>query len=214
MELNKHVYRISVIILIIIYGVGLIGFLTIYKDLMIGLTPFTLLLSLVLLLINQQEWNRFVILFIFSIMAGGFAVEVIGVETGMLFGHYSYGDTLGIRLLNVPLLIGVNWFILVFSSGMISRLLKVNRFWRALFAASLMVALDVSLEPVAIAFDFWSWENNIIPLQNYVLWFIVSLIFHWAFQSLNFKRINRFAVILFIVQWVFFMVLSFTINFQ
>jgi putative membrane protein len=192
--------------------VGLLGFLTIYRKYMIELTPIILMISLLLVLVNHHEWNRFFILFILSIMIGGFIIEVIGVETGLIFGHYTYGKTLGFQLFNVPLLIGVNWFLLVFSSGMITNLLKTNWFWRALFGAFLMLSLDVSLEPVAMTFDFWSWENYTIPIQNYVFWFIFSFIFQWVFQSIEFEKVNRFAVVLFIVQWIFFMTLSFIIN--
>ena len=209
---HKLVYRISVIIIIVLYAVGLLGFLTVYRKLMIELTPIILMISLLLLLINQHEWNRFFVLFIISIMIAGFLIEVIGVETGLIFGHYTYGQTLGIQVFNVPILIGVNWLLLVFSSGMITNLIKAKGFWRALFGAFLMLALDISLEPVAIAFDFWSWENNTVPLQNYVFWFIFSFIFHWVFQSFEFERINRFAIVLFIVQWIFFMTLSFILN--
>ncbi len=208
----KLVYRISVIILVVLYGVGLLGFFTVYRKLMIELTPVILMISLLLLLVNQHQWNRFFILFMISIMISGFLIEVVGVETGLIFGRYTYGKTLGLQVFNVPLLIGVNWFLLVFSSGMITNLIKTNWFWRALFGAFLMLSLDVSLEPVAMSFDFWSWENNTIPLQNYVFWFIFSFLFHWVFQTLEFENVNRFAVVLFIVQWIFFMTLSFIIN--
>ncbi len=209
---NKLVFRISIIIIIVLYAVGLLGFLTIYRKYMIELTPIILMISLLLALVNHHEWNRFFILFILSIMIGGFIIEVIGVETGLIFGHYIYGKTLGFQLFNVPLLIGVNWFLLVFSSGMITNLLKTNWFWRALFGAFLMLSLDVSLEPVAMTFDFWSWENYTVPIQNYVFWFIFSFMFQWVFQSIEFEKVNRFAVVLFIVQWIFFMTLSFIIN--
>lgn len=209
---HKLVYRISVIVLIVLYAVGLLGFLTVYRKLMIDLTPIILMISLLLVLINQQEWNRFFVLFILSIMIGGFLIEVIGVETGLIFGHYTYGHTLGIRVFNAPLLIGVNWFLLVFSSGMITNLIKTNWFWRSFFGAFLMLSLDISLEPVAMSLDFWSWDNNVVPIQNYISWFIFSFLFHWVFQSLEFERINRFAIVLFIVQWIFFMSLSFMIN--
>ena len=209
---DRLVYSLSIIVLIIIYGVGLIGFLNTYKALMIRLTPLTLLLSLLLLLINHREWNRFFVIFFISIVLAGILIEVIGVETGLLFGRYTYGTTLGYKVFNVPLLIGINWFLLVYSSGMISNLIKTHWFWKALIGAFLMVALDISLEPVASAFNFWTWENDIIPVRNYIFWFIISFIFQCVFQSLDLERINRFSVVLFIVQWIFFMILSFTIN--
>jgi putative membrane protein len=209
---DRPIYRISIIILIIIYMVGLVGFLSPYKNLMIDLTPYTLLLSLLLLLINQTEWDRFLFLFIFSIMITGYLVEVIGVKTGILFGEYQYDRALGFKVLDVPPLIGVNWFLLVFSSGMISKLFGISRFFKVVFAAALMVILDLSLEPVAMQYDFWSWKNDHVPLLNYGSWFVISLIFQALFQRLELKQLNRFSIILFIVQWVFFLTLSLAIN--
>jgi putative membrane protein len=192
--------------------VGIVGFLTSYQALMIRLTPVTLLLSWLLLLINHRMWNRFFVLFMVSIMMGGFIAEVLGVETGLVFGEYTYGETLGFKVFNVPLLIGVNWFILVYSSGMITNLVKTNWFLRAIFGAFLMVLLDISLEPVAISYDFWSWNNNEIPIQNYISWFLFSFLFHSVFQNMRMNFINRFAIVLFIVQWIFFLTLSFITN--
>jgi putative membrane protein len=146
------------------------------------------------------------------VILAGFLVEVFGVKTGILFGHYQYDRALGWKWFDVPLLIGVNWFILTFSSGMIASLLKINRFSKAVVAATLMVAMDFVLEPVAMDYDFWSWDGNSVPLRNYISWFVISLIFQGLFQGLRLKQINRFSIILFIVQLIFFTTLSLTLN--
>jgi putative membrane protein len=41
-----------------------------------------------------------------------------------------------------------------------------------------MTTLDFLVEPVAMKLGFWSWENDIIPLQNYAMWFLTSVIIH------------------------------------
>ena len=46
----------------------------------------------------------------------GFGVEVIGVETGLLFGDYEYGSGLGPKVLKVPMLMGVLWWILLLGT--------------------------------------------------------------------------------------------------
>jgi putative membrane protein len=74
-----------------------------------------------------------------------------------------------------------------------------------------MVIIDVSLEHVAVALDFWSWENDSIPLQNYIAWFVVAFLMHLYFQRLDLKKINRIGVALFIIQYIFFFILSHTI---
>ena len=44
-------------------------------------------------------------------------VELVGTKTGMLFGDYSYGKVLGPALQGVPLIIGINWFIMMYCCG-------------------------------------------------------------------------------------------------
>jgi len=50
----------------------------------------------------------------------GFLIEVIGVKTGYIFGRYYYGQSLGYHLLSVPLLIGLNWGVLLYSTIQLS----------------------------------------------------------------------------------------------
>jgi putative membrane protein len=46
---------------------------------------------------------------------------------------------------------------------------------RVVAASLLMVALDLCIEPVAIALDFWTWQSDSVPIQNYLAWFITAL---------------------------------------
>jgi putative membrane protein len=100
-------------------------------------------------------------------MVVGFFVEVVGINTGYLFGQYTYGETLGYKWLDVPLMIGVNWWILTYSTGILARYLPLPAIGRAVVAAVLMVGLDACIEPVAVRFDFWQWQfekrNALVP---------------------------------------------------
>jgi putative membrane protein len=42
----------------------------------------------------------------------------------------------------------------------------------------LMTSLDLLAEPVTMKLGFWSWNNNIIPLQNYEMWLLTSIFIH------------------------------------
>ncbi len=209
MKTKKLIFQISLIIIIILYGVGLTGFLIDYTDILLPFTSYILYISFLLLLINHREWNRFFSVFILAVIIGGFVIEVIGVQTGVVFGKYQYGATLGFKIYDVPLVIGINWFLLVYSSGMTTQLIKIHKHIRALIGALLMVLVDYSLETVAQAYDFWNWQNNTIPVQNYVAWFVVAYFFHIMFQNLHLKKINRFAIVYFVIQWLFFLILSY-----
>ena len=54
-----------------------------------------------------------------------------------------------------------------------------------------MVLLDCLIEISAPRFDFWMFEDEIAPLQNYYAWFIVSSIAHWWYQSFEIKTNSK-----------------------
>lgn len=199
---------IGVVAIFIFHLVGAVGMsIEEFKPLFVSLTPAHLLLTLFLFLwsdsFSLSQIKLFVILFMI-----GFWVEVVGVKTGILFGIYKYGSTLGFKFLDVPLLIGVNWFLLAVSTfGVVSFLTK-NKYVLIIASATLMVALDFIIEPVAIHLDFWTWQNGIIPIQNYVMWWLVSLLMQWIiyFKKLKFSTTICFAI--FISQILFFTILN------
>ncbi len=195
---------VSISILVIYNLVGFIGIHSIFQNLFLSLTPLSLLLSTVLLFLNNQQLNKRFILFCFIVFVSGFLIEVTGVKSGVVFGNYSYGATLGVKLFNVPLIIGINWLMLVYMAGCIFSELKTNIVIKSLLGATSLVLLDLFIEPVAIKYDFWTWKNGTIPLQNYCAWFVVSFLLLLVFYKSNFSKSNRFAIILFSMQLVFF----------
>jgi putative membrane protein len=78
------------------------------------LTPFNLVASLGILLYFHNDWNRNFIVFAVITFLTGYFIEVVGVKTGLIFGHYKYDRTLGFEILEVPPVIGVNWLLLVY----------------------------------------------------------------------------------------------------
>lgn len=208
---NKRIFYTSLIILIVIYMVGLIGLNTSFRVLVASLTPYTLVLSAVIVLINNRDWNRYFAIFIVITWITGYLVELAGIETGLIFGNYTYGEALGYKLYKVPVIIGLNWFLLVYSCGMVSNLLRWGVIMKSMVSAFLMVVIDMSLEPVAVALDFWFWQGGDVPVQNYIGWFVVAFLLSLYFQSIGLKVINRMAIALFIIQYIFFFILSYTL---
>jgi len=86
---------ISIAILIILYAVGIVGIKTGMFGDVLSLTPLNLLVSLALLLWNHEKWDGKFIAAIAIVAVAGFFVEVAGVQTGIIFGEYTYGKTLG-----------------------------------------------------------------------------------------------------------------------
>jgi putative membrane protein len=210
--LNKK--NISIAVIVIFHLVGLVGFtadelIPIFKI----LVPAHLLLMTFILFFNHNDWNKHFYVFLFSIFLFSFTIEAIGTNTGLIFGEYQYLTTLGIKVFNTPLMIGINWLILVYSAGVyIQRIIPSNSassvFIKSLMGAALLTLIDYFIEPVAIKFDYWAWQNTLVPLQNYVAWFITAFVFMLVFNKLKFNKSNPIAHILLVVQSLFFVLLS------
>jgi putative membrane protein len=173
-----------------------------------ALVPFTLLFSLYFLwLFHEQHSLRFYITCL-GIFLLGFLVEVAGVNTGLIFGEYFYGRTLGVKIWNTPLMIGVNWLLLIYTVWVLTGFITGNRWLRYALGGLAMVMYDIFLEPVAIRIDMWNWHGADVPLQNYLAWFVVSVIL-LVLLDLNVKNLkNKIAPSLFIIQIVFFVLLN------
>lgn len=171
-------------------------------------TPFHLLLSTGVLLLFHKSWGLGFIIFAFSSFFIGFFAEVVGIQTGLLFGNYWYGTVLGPHLFEVPILIGVNWFLLVYLSGNLFHKKIMNDWLGAIFGAVAMTIMDIFIEPVAVALGYWYWEGDTVPLSNYVGWFLVAFIIHMIYRRLSFEKDNELALFLFINLAAFFGILN------
>ncbi|GHC23414.1 hypothetical protein GCM10010082_14600 [Kushneria pakistanensis] len=180
-----------IILLSLIYLAGVIGIALPVHDQFIRLTPLTLLSSLALVLAfhpgpRGRLWGYVALCYIV-----GFAAEALGTSTGILFGDYAYGHVLGPTLWHTPLIIGVNWALLLYCLNVVvQRVLPgLSRPLKGVIGAGLMVALDMLIEPVAIHHEMWAWGDTLVPLSNYVGWFIVSLpisiLFHYLFTRVH-----------------------------
>ncbi len=207
MSLNKN--YIAIALLAIFYLVGIFGLSNPqWQPLFLSLTPFNLLLTLGVFFWANESLNKNLILSFIITFIIGYGVEVAGVHTGVLFGIYHYGSALGIKLLDVPLLIGVNWFLLAISSRGIVEKISKNRYVQIVLAPLLMVFLDILIEPVAIQLDFWSWENNVIPLQNFAMWFITAIVIQYILNKLKPTLNIVICLGVYITQLVFFGILN------
>ena len=205
----------ALIFLGIFYIVGLIGFIfPIHPD-FAKLTPFHLLLSLGVALSFHRAWSLPMLFFLWICGVAGFFIEVVGTNTGWIFGTYRYGKTLGFQLWDTPLSMAINWILTAYTAGMTTQILAENKHILVKFviAALLMVSLDVLIEPIAMRFDFWQWKDNCIPMQNYVGWFVSSLPLLGIFFLANGTQQNKVAFGVFILQATFFFLLNVIFNF-
>lgn len=200
--------RLVAFLIIIWYGVGVIGYLIPgLKPLFQLLTPLGLLVAAILLMVyhhpkNTKSWIAFAAIVVISFLA-----EVIGVNTHRLFGHYEYGVALGPKLWNTPLVIGLNWLILIYCISYITKQIR-DRWYFPLAGALIMVAFDFMMEPVAVETGMWSWQGGTIPFKNYLDWFLISGLLFLMIRILKVEFNNRIALILFMMQGVFFVALN------
>ncbi len=188
----------------LLYLVGALSFLTDYTSLFLPLSPYLLIFTAVCLLYSIRGFDEKHFYFLLISFLVGFGIEIVGVHTQFPFGNYSYGNNLGSKLFEVPLVIGVNWFILSYTCNVFSAFFSSTKFTRILIASSLMVFIDFWIEQVSEKLDFWSWEASTIPVQNYLAWFIMAFLLSIVFHKLKIKGRQRFPVLIYTLILMYF----------
>jgi len=122
------------------------------------------------------------LVFLFSLL-----IETVGVITGYPFGEYTYTVTLQPLLFStVPIAIGFAWITLSVNSFLIVKCFLKNRntFLLIVLSGALIVCIDVLLEPFAsFVNNYWIWKNGNIPIQNYLSWFVIGMLFSFTLNK-------------------------------
>lgn len=203
-----HRTHLAIVLIILFHLVGLTGvYIPQLTPVMIQIVPYHLLLMAVLLMFTHRTFNIKFLLFFVIIFGLGYAAEWVGVHKGSIFGNYSYGKTFGFKLHDIPLIVGVNWFLLVYSTGVLLQRSAIKNIFVKLFYGGLaLTMLDFLIEPVAIRDDYWHWTNGDIPLTNYITWFVLSVIMLFIFEKFHFKKQGMAGPVLLVAQFVFFVI--------
>ena len=220
---RSHQFLWSVAAALIVHVAGLIGMIWGDPDWFASKTPLNLLLMWGLLLLNQPRRDLSFCLFMLLSFATGIFTEMIGVQTGMLFGQYAYGAILGPSWKGVPFLIGLNWFVTVFIAAGMARMVlgriiprdpsildgRTGRFLLLpLVGAAIATVFDWIMEPAAVGLGFWTWAGDgSIPMLNYVCWFLISWLLLLAGMMIGIEVRNRFSIPLLLIQSIFFLML-------
>lgn len=135
-------------------------------------------------------WSRLILSGVI-IWFGGMALEWIGVHSGWPFGEYEYTSLLGALIYGVPWTLGFAWIGVVAGGVLLSSSAKhasahtsalSNKgsylLVRACKVGIWIIVLDLVLDPVAHAREFWHWEQTGgfygVPWSNFVAWFVVG----------------------------------------
>lgn len=193
---------------------GIIGMSIGFKSWFLPMTPLNLLINFALLIwifpINgRAKWMVSLICFL-----TGMVIEWIGVNTEVIFGVYYYGDNLGPKVEGIPILIGVNWIVLVLITGEIAAtwMMKSGRnpatslesVKRVFLGAGLMIFLDFFIEHSAAPFDFWHFDGGLAGVHNYLGWLGVSAFLQAIYTRYRISGNYLFSLNLYLAQLVFF----------
>ena len=200
----KNKIFISIFIIWLFNISGILGILSSYSSCFLGYTFLNLLIYVVLITWNIEHiFKKFLVAFSIPFFIG-FLTEYLGVNYGLLFGTYSYGDNLGFKIWGVPLMICVNWALLTFITADLSRIIHENIIVRSFLGGLLMMILDVIMEVSAPRFDYWQFENNTIPLKNYIAWFIIGSVAHFFYNQITLKTNMKLSIHIFVAITFFF----------
>lgn len=138
----------------------------------------------------------------------GFTIEAIGTNTGLVFGQYSYGSSLGVGIFGTPFNMAINWMMLVYLVAYILQNLNVSVFYKSTLSALMLTVFDWFLEPVAVRLQMWQWEQGNPPLHNYVGWFLYSFLVFIIYYRSSPKLENPLAKLYSVMHCLFFIVLN------
>jgi len=189
--------------LILVYVSGSIGFV-LALEFFGPFTPYTLLFTCFVFLYSQPTENKKIIYAFFIIAILGFFIEVLGVKTGLIFGAYNYGNGLGFKLFNVPLIISLNWALLISASIITIGRFSTNKQLVLGCSALLITGIDFIIEQVAFKLDFWKFEEGLPGLHNYFGWTIVGYVLPYFFYSDLVKGNKTIALAILLLQILFF----------
>ena len=152
-----------------------------------------------------KGWKRSLLMFGLSFIIA-FGAEALGVNFGLVFGHYYYTAALGPSLFGVPFLAALAWEPIVYAAFCISDMLSsrmlnlsplfkhtISPVWAAAMGAFATTAWDMMIDPIAVSQGWWVWVGggpyvpyvaNGVPIQNFVGWLGVAFVINLIYRKL------------------------------
>ena len=110
-----------------------------------------------------------------GLIAYAYAIEYVGLATGWPYGEFAYTVDLGPMVAGVPLGLPVFFVPLVVNAYLLSLLLTRGRRATLPLALGLVLAIDLVLDPAAVAIGFWAYSSGGyygVPASNYLGWLL------------------------------------------
>lgn len=218
-DINTPAFRISTGITLIAHIVAFWGLKSSSPNFFRDSSIYNLLLIFLFMMWNEYKiGSRYVtsLLVAFSV---GLLFEVIGLNTNIFESRIQYSDLLGLKVFHVPLIIGLNWFKIIYCSYVgsifLSQLISEHTkgtlqsaFQKplvyAIVAAFITVLFEYLMEPLALKLGYWKWQNNEVPDLRYLYLFITSFILARVFYTIRLPHTNGFTLAILAIQMLFF----------
>ncbi len=180
-----------------------------------------------------KGWKRSLVMFGLSFIVA-FSAEAMGVNFGLVFGHYYYSKVLGISLFGVPLLAALAWEPILYAAFCITDMLsplggsqslpskKTSSFlWLAAIGALATTAWDMMIDPIAVHQGWWVWVDggaympyiaSGVPITNFLGWLCVAFVIHLVYRQLTngIAQVNHSASLTYYGPLVFYISLFLT----
>lgn len=166
----------------------------------------TLLVFVVWHAILTKGLKRSLLMFLLSFIVA-FTAEALGVNFGLVFGHYYYTPLLGPSLFGVPFLAALAWEPIVYAAFCLSDMLamrgeptphsfsrKTTGLWVAAIGALATTAWDLMIDPIAVSQGWWVWVNggqyvpylaNGVPITNFMGWLLVAFVINLIYRKVS-----------------------------
>jgi len=130
-----------------------------------------------------------------GLVAYTYAIEYVGATTGVPYGEFSYGVSLGPMLAGtIPYALPLFFIPLVLNSYLLCLLVLGDRARslpvRLAAVSGTVVAVDLVLDPAAVALGFWTFAGGGyygVPLVNYAGW-VLSAVVATALIDIAFRQ--------------------------
>jgi putative membrane protein len=119
-----------------------------------------------------------------ALVAYAYAIEYVGIHTGLPYGEFAYGTSLGPTLGGVPVGLPVFFVPLVVNAYLLCLLLLGDRADSPLVRLSTtvgaVVLMDLALDPGAVSLGFWSYAAGGpyygVPVSNFLGWVLSATV--------------------------------------
>ena len=185
--------------------IGILGFsFPFTHNIFRHIIPFTILLMAFIILAYHKPLNRRFMQITFMVAISGFGIEVAGIKTGLLFGEYAYGKILGPKLAEVPIVMGLNWVVMVYSGVAIASRARLGIIPGSQISGLILTVSDLKIEKFAILTGMLTWVEGAPPLRNYVGWFMISSLLSSLYYQIVKPEIRKVAIYVYIYQIILF----------